>query len=84
MINLTNTLFVLFASTLVFSMTPGLAFFYGGLVSAKNVVNTMISIFSICGIGILLFIGCGYGLCFSGNHFGIIRNFHHFFLAGIN
>ena len=84
MLNLTNALFVLFASILVFSMTPGLAFFYGGLVSAKNVVNTMISIFSICGIGILLFIGCGYGLCFSGNHFGIIGNFHHLFLAGIN
>lgn len=51
MINLANTIFVLFASVLVFSMTPGLAFFYGGLVSAKNVVNTMVSIFSICGVG---------------------------------
>ena len=52
--------------------------------AAKNVVNTMISIFSICGIGILLFISCGYGLCFSGNHFGIIGNFHHLFLSGVN
>ena len=81
---MSNAIFVLFASILVFSMTPGLAFFYGGLVSTKNVVNTMISIFSICGIGILLFISCGYGLCFSGNHFGIIGNFHHLFLSGVN
>ena len=84
MISMSNAIFVLFASILVFSMTPGLAFFYGGLVSTKNVVNTMISIFSICGIGILLFISCGYGLCFSGNHFGIIENFHHLFLSGVN
>lgn len=82
--NFSNTLFVLFASILVFSMTPGLAFFYGGLVSAKNVVNTMISIFSICGIGILLFFGCGYSLCFSGNHLGIIGNLTHPFLAGLD
>lgn len=45
MISMSNAIFVLFASILVFSMTPGLDFFYGGLVSAKNVVNTMISIF---------------------------------------
>lgn len=74
MISMSNAIFVLFASILVFSMIPGLAFFYGGLVSAKNVVNTMISIFSICGIGILLFISCGYGPCFSRSHFGIIGN----------
>lgn len=84
MINLANTIFVLFASVLVFSMTPGLAFFYGGLVSAKNVVNTMVSIFSICGVGILLFIGCGYSLCFGPDHLGIIGSLNHLFLSGIN
>ncbi|GMM20036.1 hypothetical protein LAYK6_12500 [Lactobacillus amylovorus subsp. amylovorus] len=42
MINQTNTLFVFVASVLVFFMTPGLAFFYGGMVSKKNAVNTMI------------------------------------------
>lgn len=41
-----NTLFVMIASILVFLMTPGLAFFYGGLVSSRNIVNTFMSVFS--------------------------------------
>lgn len=40
-----NTTFLIVSSVLVFFMTPGLAFFYGGLVSRKNVVNTMLSVF---------------------------------------
>ena len=59
MINQANTLFVFLASVLVFFMTPGLAFFYGGMVSKKNVVNTMISVFMITGLAIILFIAFG-------------------------
>ena len=40
--NLADTGFVIIASTLVWFMTPGLAFFYGGLVSKRNVINTML------------------------------------------
>ncbi|CUS25460.1 ammonium transporter [Paucilactobacillus oligofermentans DSM 15707 = LMG 22743] len=77
--NEANTAFLVLASILVLFMTPGLAFFYGGLVSKRNVVNTMLSVFFITGLAILLWIICGYSLSFSGDHFGIIGNFHQFF-----
>jgi len=63
--NLANTAFVLIASILVLFMTPGLAFFYGGLVSEKNVVNTMLSVFIMTGVASLLWIFLGYSLAFS-------------------
>ena len=50
----TNTLFVMVASILVFFMTPGLAFFYGGMVSRRNSVNTLLSVFFISGLAIIL------------------------------
>lgn len=82
--NLANTAFVLIASILVLFMTPGLAFFYGGLVSEKNVVNTMLSVFIMTGVAILLWISLGYTLAFSGNLGGIVGDLHHVFMAGIN
>lgn len=45
MLNSGDTGFMMIATALVFFMTPGLAFFYGGLVRRKNVLNTMISSF---------------------------------------
>ncbi len=65
--NEVDTSFIIFSSILVLFMTPGLAFFYGGLVSKKNVVNTMVSVFFITGLAILLWLICGYSLAFSGN-----------------
>lgn len=82
--NLANTAFILVASILVLFMTPGLAFFYGGLVSEKNVVNTMLSVFIMTGVAILLWVFLGYSLAFSGNVAGIIGNLHHVFMAGVN
>lgn len=84
MMNLANTAFVLIASILVLFMTPGLAFFYGGLVTAKNVVNTMLSVFIMTGVAILLWISLGYTLAFSGNILGVVGNLKHVFMAGIN
>ncbi|MFD1455466.1 ammonium transporter [Levilactobacillus lanxiensis] len=82
--NLANTAFVLIASILVLFMTPGLAFFYGGLVSEKNVVNTMLSVFIMTGVAILLWVFVGYSLSFSGNVLGVVGNLHHAFMAGVN
>ena len=65
--NLADTGFVIIASTLVWFMTPGLAFFYGGLVSKRNVINTMLSVFYITGIAILLWVAVGYELSFNGD-----------------
>lgn len=80
MINQANTLFVFLASVLVFFMTPGLAFFYGGMVSKKNVVNTMISVFMITGLAIILFIAFGYNLAFGKDVAGILGLSKSFFL----
>ena len=54
MLNEANTTFIIISTILVFFMTPGLAFFYGGLVSKKNVVNTMLSVFIICGLAVMI------------------------------
>ncbi|KIS02896.1 ammonium transporter [Paucilactobacillus wasatchensis] len=82
--NAANTSFLVLASILVLFMTPGLAFFYGGLVSKRNVVNTMLSVFFICGLAIILWISFGYTLSFSGDHAGVIGNLNHFFHRGID
>jgi len=82
--NLANTAFVLIASILVLFMTPGLAFFYGGLVSEKNVVNTMLSVFIMTGVAILLWVFVGYSLSFSGNVLGVVGNLRHVFMTGVN
>lgn len=68
-----NTSFLILSSILVLFMTPGLAFFYGGLVSRRNVVNTMLSVFFICGLAIVLWFACGYSLAFSGDLGGVIE-----------
>ncbi|MGP4117884.1 ammonium transporter [Levilactobacillus zymae] len=82
--NLANTAFVLIASILVLFMTPGLAFFYGGLVTEKNVVNTMLSVFIMTGVAIVLWIALGYTMAFSGNILGVVGNLKHVFMAGVN
>ncbi len=62
----------------------GLSLFYGGLVSKRNVVNTMLSVFMICGLAILLWIAFGYSLAFSGNLGGIIGDFKAVWLHGVD
>jgi ammonium transporter len=64
-------------------MTPGLAFFYGGLVRRKNVVNTMMAIVMIMGLSVVMWALFGYSLAFGGNHGGIIGDFRWFGLEGV-
>jgi Amt family ammonium transporter len=78
-----NTAFMLVATSLVMLMTPGLAFFYGGLVGRKNVLTIMIQSFFSMGWTSVIWFVCGYSLCFSGNPGGIIGNFDQAFLRGI-
>lgn len=78
-----DTGFILICSALVFFMTPGLAFFYGGLVRRKNVVNTMMAIVMIMGLATVMWALFGYSLAFGGNHGGIIGDFIWFGLEGI-
>jgi ammonium transporter, Amt family len=79
-----NTGFMLLCSSLVMLMTPGLAFFYGGLVGRKNVLTIMIQSFvSLCWTTVVWFV-CGYSLCFSGDVGGVIGNLDMAFLRGVN
>ena len=78
-----NTAFILICSALVFFMTPGLAFFYGGLVRRKNVLNTMMACIAIMGLSVVMWALVGYSLAFSGDNLGIIGNLKWAFLNGV-
>ena len=79
-----NTGFMLVATSLVMLMTPGLAFFYGGLVGRKSVLAIMIQSFVSMGVTTVLWYICGYSLCFSGGEGAIIGNLDHAFMRGMD
>ncbi|HEY5535627.1 MAG TPA: ammonium transporter [Ignavibacteria bacterium] len=86
-----NTGFMLLATSLVMLMTPGLAFFYGGLVGRKNVLAIMIQSFVSMGWTTVLWYLFGFSMCFSGNCVdgtdllgGIVGNFNWIFMRGID
>jgi len=79
-----NTGFMLVATSLVMLMTPGLAFFYGGLVGRRNVLTIMIQSFVSMGVTTIVWYLVGYSLCFSGDVGGFIGNLNNAFLQGIN
>src|SRR5438093_5883573 len=84
-----NTAFTLLCASLVMLMTPGLAFFYGGLVGRKNVLAIMMQSFVSMGWTTVLWWAFGFSLCFSGDQksgtdfFGIIGNLNWVGLRGI-
>ena len=78
-----DTTFILICAALVMLMTPGLAFFYGGLERRKNVLNTMMMSFFIMGIASVLWIAVGYSLSFVGDHGGIIGSLQNAFGLGL-
>ena len=83
MFDVGNTGFMLIATSLVMLMTPGLAFFYGGLVGRKNVLTIMIQSFVSMGVTTIVWVFVGWSLCFSGDVGGIIGNLDQVFLHGI-
>src|ERR1700744_6628064 len=60
-----DTAWIIVATALVFLMTPGLAFFYGGMVHRKNVLSTMMKSVVAAGIISVLWVVVGYSLCFG-------------------
>ncbi len=82
MFNTGSTGFMLVATSLVMLMTPGLAFFYGGLTSKRNILGIMIQSFVSLGITTILWYAVGYSLCFSGAG-PIIGNLDKAFLSGV-
>ena len=75
---------ILVATALVFLMTPGLAFFYGGMVHRKNVISTMIKSIVAAGVVSVIWITFGYSLCFGESMGGFIGNpMTHLFFKGV-
>lgn len=83
MINSGNVAFILICTTFVFLMTPGLAFFYGGLSRRKNVLNTMMTSVFIIGLASIMWVLIGYSLSFSGNVGGVIGTLKSVGLSGV-
>ena len=62
-----STAFMLVCTMLVLFMTPGLAFFYGGLARRKNVVNTMLMCFAAIGVVGLVWVIAGWSFAYGGD-----------------
>jgi Amt family ammonium transporter len=75
---------IIVATALVFLMTPGLAFFYGGMVHRKNIISTMIKSIVATGVVSILWVVVGYSLCFGESIGGFIGNpSTHLFFKGV-
>lgn len=72
--NSSDIAWVLISAALVFLMTPGLAFFYGGMVNSKNVISTMIKSIVSAGVVSVLWIVVVFSLCFGDSLGGVIGN----------
>ena len=82
--NTADIAWILVATALVFLMTPGLAFFYGGMVHRKNVLSTMIKSVLAAGVVGVLWIVVGFSLCFGDSMGGFIGNpMTHLFFKGV-
>ena len=76
---------ILISTALVFLMTPGLAFFYGGMVHRKNVISTMIKSTVAAGVVSVIWVAFGYSLCFGESVGGFVGNpLTHFFFKDVN
>ena len=77
------TAMVLISAALVFVMTPGLAFFYGGLVRRKNVLSIMMQSFMSMGVVTAIWVFGGFSLAFGKDIGGIIGDLRYFGLNGV-
>ncbi len=82
-INYADTAWVLMSAAMVLLMTPGLAFFYGGLVRRKNFLSTIMMSFACLGLIGVLWVVYGYSLSFGPDKAGIIGGLDFFGLAGV-
>jgi len=82
-INTGDVAWVLASSALVLLMTPGLAFFYGGLVKGSNVLNTMMMSVISMGVTAVLWVTVGFSLAFGTGGGALIGDFSYVGLAGL-
>src|ERR1051326_7943029 len=83
MIDAGDTAFMLIATALVMLMTPGLAFFYGGLVRSKNVLTIKMQSFVALGVVAAVWAVIGYTLAFGADQRGIIGSLQYAALRGV-
>src|SRR5215211_3845360 len=80
-----DTAWMLISTALVLFMTPGLAFFYGGMVRSKNVLGMLMQNFSAMGLIAVLWVVVGFTLAFGGfGNAGVIGNFKFLGFDGVN
>jgi ammonium transporter, Amt family len=75
-----DTAWLLTASGLVLLMTPGLSFFYGGMVRKKNIISTMLQSMVALGVVSVAWVAVGFSLCFGDSISGIIGDPRTFFM----
>src|SRR5258707_4645775 len=80
-INSGDVAWMLAASALVLLMTPGLAYFYGGMIDTKNIISTMLQSFIDMGVISILWIVVGVSLAAGDSIAGVNRNPGHFFMV---
>ncbi len=81
--NTGDTAWILMSTGLVMLMTPGLAFFYGGLVRTKNVLSTIMHSWFILALVSVTWVVFGYALAFGPSQGGLIGGLDHLFLRGV-
>jgi Amt family ammonium transporter len=79
-VNFADTAWMLTATAFVLIMTPGLAFFYGGMVSKKNVLSTMLQSFICMAVMTVLWVIVGFSLAFGDSIGGVYGNPATFFM----
>src|SRR3954451_12065294 len=80
-----DTAWMLVSAAFVLIMTPGLSFFYGGMVSKKNVISTMLQSFIATGLISAIWVIFGFSLAFGKSINGLIGDpSEFFFMKGIN
>lgn len=72
--NAADIAWIITSTCLVFLMTPGLSFFYGGMVSQKNILSTMLQSFMALGLISLIWVFIGFSLSFGDSFLGLIGN----------
>jgi Amt family ammonium transporter len=79
-----DTAWMIVASAFVLLMTPGLSFFYGGMISKKHIISTMLQSFVALGVISVLWVFVGFSLCFGESIGGVIGNpFTYFNFHGV-
>lgn len=79
-----DTGFVLICAAFVLFMTPGLAFFYGGLGRRKNVANNILASFFTIGLEIVMWMAFGFSLAFGTDHGGVIGSLEYVMMNGVD